>query len=129
MHELYELKDRLCDELASYAGQDITAGTLEVVDKLAHATKNLDKIIKAKEEDEHNMGDEYSNRSYRVGSYGYARGRGRNAKRDSMGRYASDGGYSRNEEMVSKLYAMMDEAPDDDTRREIEKFAKKMEMM
>ena len=134
MHELYELKDRLCDKLMQYAGQNITAGTLEEVDKLAHAIKNLDKIIEAKEEEEYSntypyARDKMMGRSYRDGMYTYARGRGRNAKRDSMGRYASEGGYSRNEEMVSKLYAMMNEAPDENTRREIENVARKIEMM
>ena len=134
MHELYELKDRLCDELTKYAGQGISAGTLEVVDKLTHTIKNLDKIIDKKEEEEYSgtypyARDTMTGRSYRDGMYAYTRGRGRNAKRDSMGRYASEGGYSRNEEMVSKLYAMMNEAPDENTRREIENVARKIEMM
>ena len=45
MHELYELKEKLCDELKEYGSKDLSAGTLDVVDKLAHAVKNIDKII------------------------------------------------------------------------------------
>lgn len=44
MHKLYELKDMLCEELEEYAGKEMSAGTLEVVDKLSHAIKNLNKI-------------------------------------------------------------------------------------
>lgn len=149
MHELYELKEKLCEELEKYGGQDLTAGTLEVVDKLTHAIKNLDKIIEAKEEEEYSMdGGSYayarggnqgggrSNRSYRGsyareggGSYAYARGRGRNARRDSMGRYAREDGYSGTDEMVSELYELMEEAPDEKTKKEFQKFIQKVEMM
>ena len=45
MHELYELKEKLCDELKEYGRKDMSAGTLEVVDKLTHTIKNLEKII------------------------------------------------------------------------------------
>lgn len=65
----------------------------------------------------------------RGGQSSYARGRGRNARRDSMGRYSSEGGYSGNEEMIEELYGLMEDAPDEKTRKEIEKLAKKLEMM
>ena len=160
MHELYELKEKLCEELEKYGGQELTAGTLEVVDKLAHAIKNIDKIIEAKEEEEYSMdggsyayarggnqggggnrGGGQSNRSYRGyardgyareggGSYAYARGRGRNARRDSMGRYARDE-YSMadSQEMVENLRMMMEEAPDERTKQEFQRFISKIEMM
>ena len=71
-------------------------------------------------------------RSYRGGSYdmggdrSYARGRGRYAKRDSMGRYSS-ADYSRaSDEIVSQLEDMMDTAKDDRTRSEIQKLIEKM---
>lgn len=97
MHELYELKEKLCDELKEYGSKDLSAGTLDVVDKLAHAVKNIDKIIEVYEDE----GDGYSSRSYPDGMGGsyardgrggyrgssYARGR-MNARRDSMGRYS-----------------------------------------
>ena len=93
---------------------------------------------------------EYDGSSYRSGysrnSYGgmydgnsYARGRGRNARRDSMGRYSRDGsyrggsyrydGYSRDgkEEYIENLRNMMDEAPDDQTRQSIQRMIQQME--
>ena len=69
----------------------------------------------------------------------YARGRGRNARRDSMGRYSRDGsyrggpyrydGYSRDgkEEYIENLRNMMDDAPDDQTRQSIQRMIQQME--
>lgn len=104
MHELYELKEKLCDELKDYGAKEVTASNLEVIDKLAHATKNIDKIIEGYE------GDGYSGRMYpdgMGGSYmgyardgrgysrdgGYSNARGRmNVQRDSRGRYSGADG-------------------------------------
>ena len=133
MHKLYDLKDMLCEELEKYGDKrDLSAGSLDVVDKLAHAIKNIDKIIEAGEE------EGYSER-YMYDGGSYARGRGRNARRDRMGRYSReynrDGmsyrrdGYSRDdarEEYTEKLRRMMDEAPDQRTREAIERMMDSM---
>ena len=133
MHELHELKDMLCKELEEYGKKgELTAGSLDVIDKLTHTIKNLDKIIEKHEE-------EYSGRYYpmmggsynRGGSYegnmnyggSYAR------KRDSMGRYSRERGYSRDEEMIAELRELMNEAPDERTRMEFQKFIQKIEQM
>lgn len=151
MHKLYELKQMLCEELEQYGKKgELSAGSLDIVDKLAHAIKNLDKIIEAKEEEEYSMamqggqqGGSYARGerggrsnarggSYEGGSYArgsYARGRGSNARRDSMGRYASEGGYSRNDDMIAELHELMNEAQDEQTRQEFQRFIQKMEMM
>lgn len=139
MDKLYELKEMLCKELEKYGKEDkLTAGSLEVVDKLSHSIKNLDKII------ENYEGEGYSNRdggsyerggrsnrgsyegSYRGGSY--ARGRGSNARRDSMGRYSREG-YSRADDLMDSLYGLMEEAPNDRVRQEMQKFVSKIEEM
>lgn len=149
MHELYELKEMLCKELEEYGKKgELTTGSLDVVDKLAHTIKNLQKIIeKYEEEDYSNASYARGGRggSYRGGSYAYedggmmgggsyeggsyARGRGRNAKRDSMGRYSSERGYSRDEGMIMELRELMQEAPDERTRMEFQKFIQKIEQM
>lgn len=130
MKELYELKEMLCDELKEYGkkGELKNAGTLDVVDKLAHTVKNLDKIIESYEEGESGMypyayNDGMDNRSYRR-SY---RGDGRSyaQRRDSMGRY-SGRGYSRHG-LTDKLRDLMEEAPDENTRMEIQRLVDKME--
>lgn len=64
------------------------------------------------------------------GGGSYARGRGRNARRDSMGRYSREGGYSYGaEDMVQELRELMQDAPDDRTRQEFERFIQKIEQM
>lgn len=131
MHELYELKDMLCEELKEYGEKgELTAGTLDVVDKLAHTIKNLDKIIEEYDEQEYsNAYNDMGGRSYRQGGRSYARGR-RNARRDSMGRYSSRGGYSMdNQSMIEELRGLMQEAPDDRTKQEFQRFITKMEKM
>lgn len=138
MNELYELKEMLCDELKEYGrkGELKNTGALEVVDKLTHTIKNLDKIIEKYEEEDYSGADGYYMGSYRNeggrgGSYrggSYARGRGRNARRDSMGRYSSEG-YSRNDGMVMELRELMQDAPDERTKQEFERFIKKIEAM
>ena len=131
MHKIYELKDALCDELEKYADKEISAGTLEIVDTLAHALKNINKIIEDSEAEEYS--NEYRGGSYR-GSYGYdnrgsyARGR-RNAKRDSMGRYSRNDGYSRSDEYIDQLHDMMQNTDDETVRQELQRIAKRMESM
>lgn len=143
MHELYELKEKLCRELKKYGSEEVTTASLEVVDKLSHAIKNLDKIIEKYEEEEgssygYNSYDNYNRggRSYKSNYNGgsYGRGRGRNAKRDSMGRYSSTGGsyndgYSRNADIAAELREMMMDAPDEQTRMEYQRVISKLEQM
>lgn len=154
MHEIYALKDMLMQELEEYGRKgEMSAGTLEIVDKLAHAIKNLCKIIEAAEEEEEysSAGGSYERggNSYARGGSGgggsyrnsYARGRGRNARRDSMGRYSSEnrrysreggmnrGGYSRAdemEEMVESIRSMMQELPQE-VQQDAQRFVQKLE--
>lgn len=74
------------------------------------------------------MGDDYSERS----RDSRMSGRG-SRRRDSMGRYSRDG-YSRNysrdggkEEYINQLYEMMDNAPDEQSRKNISKMIREME--
>lgn len=147
MHELYQLKEKLLDEMKKYSSKDMSAGTLEVVDKLAHATKNLCKVIEDMEYSERGGSyGSYGGGSSREGSYGrggsyarggsydYARGgdmsmdggsyaRGRSAKRDSMGRYSRTG------EIAAELRGLMDDVRDPNTRSEFERLIEKVERM
>ena len=109
MKELYELKDRLVDQLKSYGKRDLTGSSLDMIDKLAHATKNLCKVIE--DSDDGNSG--YYPHAYRDGSY-----------RMSRGRYSGEG-YSRGD-LSDKLRELMDDAPDDRTRMEIKRLIDKM---
>ena len=137
MHKkLEDLKEKLCKQLEEYPDKDLTSATLDVVDKLTHTIKNLDKIIDKYDEQEYSnnykipyapYGGGYDGMSMRGGSYG----RGRNAMRDSMGRYSGGygNGYSRNGDMIMELTELMEDAPDERTRMEFQKFIQKMQTM
>lgn len=132
MHDIIKLKEMLCEELEGYGRRgDLSAGELDIVDKLAHAVKNLGKVIEMDEE------AEYSGRGLYYGGYDGNRGgsyaRGRKSRRDSMGRYSREytrEGYSRAaEDMVDQLKDMMNNAPDEQTRTDIRRIVEKLEKM
>ena len=136
MHYMHDLKDMLCAELEDYAEKGkksgkMSMGDLDSIHKLTDTVKNILKIdlLESEEgysEDGHYMGEgriygtSYDNGMRRGVGYSYARGRGRYAKRDSMGRYSRDdgymrrdGGYSRDDGkayMMEQLEDMMEDA-------------------
>lgn len=133
MHKMRELKEKLTEELNKYASKpDLSASSLEVIDKLTHSIKSIDTILAMEESG-------YSN------DYAYARGRGRYAKRDSMGRYSNgmyydgydDGmehggmrGYSRanaKENLVNELRDIMDDTHDEEVKRMVHSWIKQVE--
>lgn len=136
MEKLYNLKERLIKELEGYQGKNTwNSSDLDILKKTASAVDHICNIIKACEEDDGG----YSSRGYayrtdpgvepgRDMSYrgSYARGR-RNAPRDSMGRYSGEMGYSRHGDPAEMLRDVMEQAPDEQTRRELERIIQKME--
>ncbi len=135
MHKLYDLKEMLCEELKEYGSKGkLDVGSLDVVDKLAHAVKNIDKIIEAYEDEQYSSAGEMTDGYYRGGSYArdgrgnsYARGRGRNARRDAMGRYSREGGYSRAEDdFKMELKELMQDAPNDHIRQKMQSIMSDM---
>lgn len=107
MKYLEELKEKLCKELEEYEHKEkMTAGDLETIHKLTDTIKNIGKIGMLEEEGGYSergysrdgnwtaRGMYGDGASYEEGGSSYARGRGRNARRDSMGRYSRDDGYS-----------------------------------
>ena len=148
MHYMETLKDLLCAELEDYAEKGkksgkMSMGDLETIHKMTDTVKNILKIDMLEEESGYSEDGRYmgegriygtsyeSGYSERDGS-SYARGRGRYARRDSMGRYSSRGmsydddvsyarggrmdnrgGYSRDDGkhyMMERLEEMMEEA-------------------
>lgn len=134
---MHKLIDYICDELDELERKadkgKLSMAEVQYGDMLAHFKKNL---LKAEE-----MSDEgYSNRAYYGDGRGYsqryedgnsyARGRGRNARRDAMGRYSSRGGYSMaGDDMIAELRDLMQDAPDEQTRMEFQRFIQKIEQM
>lgn len=121
MHKLEDLKEMLCEELEKYGEKkELTAGSLDVVDKLAHAIKNIDKIIEGYD-------GGYSGRSYVRDGRGGRSYRGSYAqRRDAMGRYSRED-YSM--AMAEDLRDMMKDAPDQQTRQEIHRIVSRLEQM
>lgn len=136
MQDLYNLKENLMRELGSYGRKDkLDASSLQIVDTLAHSLKNVCKVIQDFEAEQNGYsmaaqagysqaygmmppmhGQSYGN-SYGGNSYGnmsFARGRGPNAARDSMGRYSSADADFRTE-----LQQMMQQAPNDIVRQKM----------
>lgn len=83
---MHKLIDYICDELEQLERKadkgKLSMSEIQYMDVLAHAKKNLLTGEAMMESEEYSMEGGMSN----------ARGRGRNAKRDSMGRYSSRGG-------------------------------------
>lgn len=133
MHKLCEYIDSELMEMERgvASGKRLSAAELEYADKLAH----LKKSILTNEAMEEAYDDGYSRhyddgRRMRNDGYSYA-GRGRAARRDSMGRY-SRGGYSYDDakdDMMKELREIKAKAPDDRTRQKIEHFISEMESM
>ena len=135
MHKLYDLKEMLCEELEQYGSRDkLTSNSLETIDKLAHAAKNVGKIIEMCEEEKYSMDGGMSNRSYRDGGmsrrysndgYYYDDGMSHRRGRAANGRFVSRDA----SEMSRKLREMMQDAPDENTRMEIQRLADRMDSM
>lgn len=137
MHNIHKLKDMLMEELEEYGEKgELTPGSLDVVDKLAHSVKNICKIIDDCENEEYS--GTYRGGSYRGGSYdggmgggSYARG-GRRGGANQYGSYTRSGGYSRAEDgmenLLSEMHELMPMLPEE-KRREAQRFVDKMRGM
>lgn len=140
MKHLEELKEVVKRELEKFGKQgDISVSNLDKIHKLSDLYKNLCKIEMLEEEGGYS--EVYMDGDMMHGN-SYARGR-RYAKRDSMGRYSSDGGsyeggsyerggqggYSRDEAsdwMMRELGSMMDDA-DPKQREALKKCMRELE--
>ena len=159
---MHKLKEMLMNELYEYeekakkmSGGKLSQSEMERIHKLTDTVKNIDKIQMLEDgegysEDGHYMGEG------RIYGTSYARGRGRNARRDSMGRYSRDDGmsydrdssyndgmsyarggmrggrmgYSRDgakEHLIEKAEDMLEMAEDEKQKRAIHQFIQKLE--
>lgn len=124
MQTYYDIKAMLKRELDDIVRSgELSAGSLDTIDKILHAIKNDCKIIMYEEY----SGDGYSYADADADMTDYSR-RGR--KRDSMGRYSRRHGYSyRDADMdkVELIKEMMKEATTDDERRALNKILRRLE--
>lgn len=125
MEYIEKIKKMLCKELDEYAMKNkLTMNDLQPVHLMTDIIKNLDKIemLEGEGEGEYSEARGRGGRgrsSYAMGGSSYdddmmyseRRGRGRNAKRDSMGRYSSEDGSSYDdysEERMDRRYSRGD---------------------
>ena len=143
---MHKIKEMLMNELYEYEEKakkmpngKLSTQELEKIHKLTDTVKNIDKIEILED------GEGYSEDGAFMGEgriYGtsYARGRGRNARRDRMGRYSSDDGMSykggspygmsydgAKEHLIDKAEEMLEMTHDPKERRAIEKFMRELE--
>ena len=141
MKELYEAKETVGNEIGDLNkkirnnGGKITGADVDMLDKLTHSMKSLATTCAMLEAEE----EGYSGH-YMPMPYGYSRN-GNGYSRNGNGYSGNGGGYSRRYsresrdgygysgagDMTERLRQMMDEAPDDLTRREIQKLMERME--
>lgn len=153
---MHKIKEMLMKELYEYEekakkmnGGKLSAGDLETLHKLTDTVKNIDKIEMLEDEEGYSEDGAYMGEG-RIYGTSYARGRGRNARRDSMGRYSREGGmyydggssyarggmrdgrmgYSRDsakEHMIEKMEDMMEEAESPKEKEAIRQCIMKIE--
>lgn len=134
MHKLYELKEKLMDELEAYADNGkYSKEDVEAIKYMASAVDHLCNIMEDAEEYSNAMGRSYARGGNRGGNRG---GRSYAQRRDAMGRYSRDGrmmntaaGYSMAGDMAEELRDMMQDAPDSQTRQEIQRIVSRLEQM
>lgn len=145
-----------CNEKIRHANGKLTGSDVEYLDQLTHTLKSIKAVIAMIEAQDSGYSGHFwdgryyfdggtsmegsSNRgSYGNGSYegasgrgsyeGGSYGRGPYANRDRMGRYAERRGYSRadaNEDFKRELEEAMAKAPDEQSRKKIEKLMEEM---
>lgn len=146
MDTFHDIKDMLHEELREIVQKgELSAGSLDTIDKLLNSMKNACKLIMYEEYT--SDGYSYADADMDMQTYSNARGRGSNARRDARGRYSSAGGngsgnysnrrgYSRRgysyddgekQEKISMLHDMMQEVSSDEERRTLQKIIRRME--
>ena len=159
---MHKIKEMLMNELYEYeekakkmGGGKVSQSELDKIHKLTDTVKNICKIDMLDEEDGYSEDGHYMGEG-RIYGTSYARGRGRNARRDSMGRYSRDDGmsydrdssyndgmsyarggnrggrmgYSRDgakEHLIEKAEDMLEMAEDEKQKRAIHQFIQKLE--
>lgn len=148
MHKLMEYICSEMEELERKADKDgkLSMAEVQYLDTLAHTKKNLLKADEMWEESEYSeAGGPYTRGRYytRGGSYedggSYARGGNRGGNRggrrggaNQYGSYAMRGGNypgEGSEMIVEELRELMEEAPNERTKMEFQKFIQKIEQM
>ena len=147
MHKLYELKEKLMKELEGYSENGKFSE--KDVEAIKYITSSIDHIcnIVERADEEYSMamdGNSYDGNydgrvygSYAGGRQGggrsyarggsYARGRGRNARRDSMGRYSREMGYSgADEDFRMEIENLIEDAPNEQVKQKMRELMREI---
>lgn len=158
---MHKIKEMLMNELYEYEEKakkmpngKLSTQELEKIHKLTDTVKNIDKIEMLEDGEGYSEDTDFMGEG-RMYGVSYARGRGRNARRDRMGRYSSDDGmsYARDgrtanrgvmrdnmggssygmsydgakEHLMDKAEEMLEMTHDPKERKAIEKFMRELE--
>lgn len=131
--DLKKLSEKLYEELSKYGERELSLSSLDTIDKLAHAIKNIDKIEEQGGSSSRSYRRSYdsydgdmSNRYRRsYDSYDGDGGSSSRRGRDSMGRYTRDG-YSRHG-IVDRLEELSEQTNDERVKSELRKMISQME--
>lgn len=138
MTDIYNDLEDLCETVGDKIAEandklrngDMTGGDVDYLDKLTHMLKSIKTTMAMMDSDSGDYSrDGYSGRDeYSGRRYSGERGRSRRT-----GRYVSRTGRSYNrsgdDQMVTELRGLMEDAPDERTRQEFQKFIQKIEQM
>lgn len=135
MEYMYELKEKLCDELEEIARKpEMSAGDLETVHKLTDTIKNIDKIGMLEETGEYSQAGDWEMEGR--GSYNRGNSYANRGKHYVRGHYSRDGynrdgrTYSRSdakEHMMMELEEAMNAASSDREREVIRRCVDQLE--
>lgn len=144
-NDLEEICARLSRELKKanekLNGGELSPGDAAYMDQLLHSLKSVKTVMAMMDSESYDEGRSYEGRSYEGRSSRGASGRSGRRSRDSMGRYSGEysgrysrgysgrRGYSRDDEMVSELRELMEDAPDEQTRNDLQRMISRIEMM
>lgn len=131
----HNLCDFIKDELKEMdrkvaSGGKLSGQEIEYADKLAHMKKSLLTVDAMENPEDYGYNDDGYNTGYNTSmrSYG-ARGRGRNARRDSMGRYADGSRVYYDDNMMDELHELMNKAPNDQVRQKYREFISEIQRL
>ena len=134
LKDLHEICETLSHELQTAnqkirsAGGKMTGSDLDYIDKLTHAIKSIKTTIAMVEAEDGASGRYMPHYGYSYGD-GYDHDMSYARHRDGMGRYTSRRGTSYSDGMVDELRALMEDAPDEATKKEFRRFISKIESM
>ena len=131
MHDLHELKEKLLKELEEYGGNaKFSREDVETIKYMASAIDHICNIAEGEEEGYSGRYPYWMGGAYADGNMG---GNGRSNRSMRGGRSYRRGysreGYSRDGGMVEELRELMQDAPDERTRQEFQRFIEKIEHM